>query len=276
MAVAHSADSTGGTGSTNGVIGFLNLGTASATNNSITIGASDTKCIILICWSNSVVSTGGWTVTLGATSPQTATLISGSYFHQTATDDSSLIAFEVNNPTSGSRAVNLANSNFTPTTTPVYMAAMSFTGSDTTSASVAFGSSTNTAGNPATTGNSASSIPSTDMIVGWFADPFQGFNNTVSASTATSVTFVDVNQSQINNALLSRATGGNAVTTMTATQSASDSYAAIGIWVKVAASAAVDIGGRSGIFRVQRGPGWRWRAPPRGYKRRRGILLKAA
>lgn len=34
--------------------------------------------------------------------------------------------------------------------------------------------------------------------------------------------------------------------------------------------------GMTGLYRIARGPGWRWRAPPKGWRRRRGLLVRKA
>ena len=236
-----------------------------------TVGASATCLWVAVEVDTTTV--GAWTVTWDSAGTAQVMTQVGSNISQGGGSALTLAQFVLVNPTTGTKNLKIVGASIAGAPN-MYVAGASFTGTATASVAAATEGAA-TANDGGTTGTTASvttgvSIPSGDMAVAGFVIDTAG---SISSTNGTNIGICGV---LTNNAAAAYYSGGGGTITGTATSGAAAHWAAAIVGIKAPASAVVEGAGRAPIFHVQRGPGWRWRAPPRGYVRKNGILLKAA
>jgi hypothetical protein len=233
--------------------------------NLTTSAAANGIAVHLVCGSQGTAFPAGLTVTWDPTGANQAfTQIAGTLFADSNDTTVGAIYGLIAPASSGNKNIVISWTG----NNEMHATAASFTGVNQTSIAAAFPNGTN---NTAATGTTATVTPTSatgDIATACFSQNVGNF--TVTNGTTIALSNVGPNSGIASNFI------AGPTTALTATISTSARWNAYGC--DIAAAAAAVASGEAGgqIYRLQRGPGWRWRAPPKGYVRKRGLLLKAA
>jgi len=143
---------------------------------------------------------------------------------------------------------------------------MSFIGTNTTTPCI----------NGATSGQQNNAAPQLAITTanGGYAVGVCCYDNGVITTVGQTTLFNDTGAPNAN-IFSNYAAATTTTTTLTGTLPGSSFWVYSGAFVQPAV-VQPENNGMTALIRVSRGPGWRWRAPPKGWKRQGGILLKAA
>lgn len=271
MAVTIDATNTGGNGANSILTAFGTTTTVTAiSGSSITIGVGATLLICVVDVAS--LSDLTWVFKCGTA---TMTEISGSFFHQNGNGGggpTSVRAFGLLNPPSGAQSFSSSWSGTAATS--ACFGARSFKGTDTTSlanAVTAWGQNGPVGGSTiASTGASASTIPSTSLCMAYFSNSLLGFGASATNYGTTNggtITPIDQNGTGAQNCgwIGGVPSGAGAVTYTGANGGApgtSDEWSALGLAMNVPAAATDSEPRGMQIKRPRWNPGWRWRRCP--------------
>lgn len=241
MAVTADSFSTGDGSSSNNYIGTDSGATTSATLTTwatLTVNSGDTTALIFVSWESLTNFSTAGTVKLGS---QTATFVANSFQtdSSSANNPVSTSIWEVKNPTVGTNT-NIQISTTSGIAVTAYVMGMTCKGSDPVNPSVCWGSSSGTTEvATASTGNSPSSIPTTDLLVLWCASansvPSGDASSNYPSTGVGAFTFIDNDTSLNANMSTAYWVGAGSVADLKATLSAADWWAAIGVHIAIPA-----------------------------------------